>query len=356
MSCSDVRQNEERDVIQILRALAIIMVVFHHASNAVLVPTLINTMVLIANKIHVVVFFVISGYLFEKKKEKYATNGFKNFFIRKFRQLMVPYFIFSLAFALLINIGLAIPKLDTIVSVFGKGKSTTAMIMDVLLFRNVYFESLWFVYTLFMLFMVNYVLVKLTRNKIGGVPLLLLFFCTMLFKAYAGNEMWYILNKSITYFVWFYLGRFLTNKRIDKVCSVWTVSVSALLFFACVFRTYAINLDTFMNFYVRAIYIQIESTVITLSAILLLYALAYYLISKQKGEVLCRVGDYSYDIYLIHNPWLVSTLAVIFEFIAINWMISLPIITILSIIMSMFVSWFIKKNFRNIYRTVFGRC
>lgn len=178
----------------------------------------------------------------------------------------------------------------------------------------------------------------------------------MLFKAYVGNEMWYILNKSITYFVWFYLGRFLTNKRIDKVCSVWTVSVSALLFFACVFRTYAINLDTFMNFYVRAIYIQIESTVITLSAILLLYALAYYLISKQKGEVLCRVGDYSYDIYLIHNPWLVSTLAVIFEFIAINWMISLPIITILSIIMSMFVAWFIKKNFRNIYRTVFGRC
>lgn len=168
--------------------------------------------------------------------------------------------------------------------------------------------------------------------------------------------MWYILNKSITYFVWFYLGRYLANKRIDNVCSVWTVSVSVLLFFACVFRMYDINLDTFMNFYVRAIYIQIESTVITLSAMLLLYTLAHYLISKQKGDVLCRVGDYSYDIYLIHNPWLVSTLAVIFEYIKISWMISLPIIVILSIIISMLVAWFIKKNFRSIYQAVFGRC
>lgn len=168
MSCSGVKQNEERDVIQILRALAIIMVVFHHVANAVIVPDSINTMVLIANKIHVVVFFVISGYLFEKKKDKYTKNGFINFFIMKFRQLMIPYFIFSLAFALLINIGLAVPKLNTIISAFGKGKSITTVIVDVLLFRNVYFESLWFVYTLFVIFMINYVLVKLTRNKIGG--------------------------------------------------------------------------------------------------------------------------------------------------------------------------------------------
>ena len=175
MSFSDVKQNEERNIIQILRALAIFMVVFHHVANTIWVPASINTMILIVNKIHVVVFFVISGYLFEKKKNKYTKAGFVYFFNMKFHQLIVPYFIFSLIFALLINIGYAIPKLNTVISMFGENKSIITAIVDVILFKNVYFESLWFVYTLFVLFMINYGLAKLKKNKIGGVSILVLF-------------------------------------------------------------------------------------------------------------------------------------------------------------------------------------
>ncbi|MBQ4618994.1 MAG: acyltransferase [Clostridia bacterium] len=77
-----------------LRGLLILMIVYGHtASNG-------DMLKYYAYSYHVAAFFFLSGFLFSK-----GEDGFKTFFKKKFRQLMIPYYIFSaisiLVFALL---------------------------------------------------------------------------------------------------------------------------------------------------------------------------------------------------------------------------------------------------------------
>ena len=88
MSIVDNKNVEDRYVIQILRAIAICLVVFHHSVNALNLPEYMNVSVQIINKIHVNIFFVISGFLFEKKKILYIQNSAKKFVQKKFIQLI----------------------------------------------------------------------------------------------------------------------------------------------------------------------------------------------------------------------------------------------------------------------------
>lgn len=152
MSIVDNKNVEDRYVIQILRAIAICLVVFHHSVNALNLPEYMNVSVQIINKIHVNIFFVISGFLFEKKKILYIQNSGKKFVQKKFIQLIIPYFVFSELFSMFIYVGYKIPRIASLMSNFGTKKKFIETIIDVLLFRNMYFESLWFVYTLFIIF------------------------------------------------------------------------------------------------------------------------------------------------------------------------------------------------------------
>ena len=100
-----IEKADERAVIQILRGIAIVLVVIHHVMKCFSLSNELNTLLTIINTVHVVVFFVISGWLFEKKKCKYRKNGIFLFLKKKFCQLIVPYTTFSFSFAILIWLG-----------------------------------------------------------------------------------------------------------------------------------------------------------------------------------------------------------------------------------------------------------
>lgn len=100
-----IEKADERAVIQILRGIAIVLVVIHHVMKCFSLSNELNTLLTIINTVHVVVFFVISGWLFEKKKCKYRKNGIFLFLKKKFCQLIVPYMTFSFSFAILIWLG-----------------------------------------------------------------------------------------------------------------------------------------------------------------------------------------------------------------------------------------------------------
>ncbi|MBP3677452.1 MAG: acyltransferase family protein, partial [Agathobacter sp.] len=116
-----VKNEYEHSTIQMLRGFAILLVVFHHVANAITVPSVVATAVSIVNRIHVVVFFVIAGYLFEKNKVKYMQLGLANFCKNKFLQLMVPYFIFSFAFSMLLYVLALFPMTTSFVHGIGNG-------------------------------------------------------------------------------------------------------------------------------------------------------------------------------------------------------------------------------------------
>lgn len=146
-----IEKADERAVIQILRGIAIVLVVIHHVMKCFSLSNELNTLLTIINTVHVVVFFVISGWLFEKKKCKYRKNGIFLFLKKKFCQLIVPYTTFSFSFAILIWLGshIEVLKQATLALAKGRVKSLVQIIVDIVLYRNVYYESLWFVYAMF---------------------------------------------------------------------------------------------------------------------------------------------------------------------------------------------------------------
>ena len=68
MSIVDNKNVEDRYVIQILRAIAICLVVFHHSVNALNLPEYMNVSVQIINKIHVIFFLLYQDFYLRRKR------------------------------------------------------------------------------------------------------------------------------------------------------------------------------------------------------------------------------------------------------------------------------------------------
>ena len=74
---------KNRNTIQIMRGIAIIMVVLHHSLSLIETSRISDVTVHFVDMMHVNIFFVISGYLFQKSAAKYRKLGFKNFLVKK---------------------------------------------------------------------------------------------------------------------------------------------------------------------------------------------------------------------------------------------------------------------------------
>ena len=82
---------EKNKTIQIMRGLAIIIVLIRHAIAQVNTDIVLDITKEIIICFHMPVFFVIAGYLFQNGINKYIQNGKLNFIFKKAKQLLVPY-------------------------------------------------------------------------------------------------------------------------------------------------------------------------------------------------------------------------------------------------------------------------
>ena len=102
---------------------------------------------------------------FEKNKIKYSEEGMVKFAKKKFVQLIIPYIFFSLSFSMIIWCGYHIPQLNKITDRIANGniKKIPQIVFDVIFYRNVYFESLWFLYAMFILMIIRYWILEQSR-------------------------------------------------------------------------------------------------------------------------------------------------------------------------------------------------
>lgn len=357
--CFNVIEQDERIMIQLLRGIAIILVVFHHVLRTYTLSADLKNLLHFVNAVHVVVFFVISGWLFEKYKDKYIKQGFLKFFTNKFRQLIIPYFIFSFTFAMLIWCGNHIGALHKITSKItdGKEKSILKIFTDIILYKDAYFDSLWFLYVLFILMILMYLLAGKFFSSAHFTLITLLI--TILIKAYIGFVFdltsYSIPDKLITYFVWVIIGRFLFTKfgygfGLSKKLMI----AAFVVLCTCILRTYFVDLHGFMNIYVRAFWIQIEFLLIRTSFLILSVSLSKILIECKKYKVLKYIGDRSYDIYLLHNPWFVSLISFgLKSFLPMFIVVAIGVVG--SIAGSLIVATLIDRFLNPLYCILFGK-
>ena len=342
-------ENMRLKQIQIMRGLAILMVVIHHTLNNL--PTSGGGYLLTLVNSDVTIFFVISGYLFEKKFDKYKSDKFI-FIKKKVSQLLVPYLFWSL----ILYIGAWVlhsfsgGKFSEILNGIGFVKLTGFQIAYRLItFQNSYVEYLWFIYILFAYFVVN-IYVGRRLNKLWSVVIILLIASGLNYYF----NLPYLVWKFLQHYSDFLIGRISYGLiREDKVNGVKRgISVSLLILTS--FMVSVLNLHITDGL----IYIW----TITMAKHIMYWAISFccfwfaFIIKDHKFAMLLgRTGDYSYDIYLMHTPYVVPVVAKAMYNLTGLRILSLIVTTLCGIVIPVIISSFVLRRIPILRRVALGK-
>ena len=145
---------KQSDIIQLMRGVAVIMVVLQHSIARIATSNWQFKIIYFLNHIDVAIFFVISGYLFEFKKEKYYQESKMVYIKNKIKALLFPYLFWSLILAVGIKIAnIFMPNLQNIIGI--KAWTWKDIIINTLFFKDYNVQHLWFIYVLFFFFLLN---------------------------------------------------------------------------------------------------------------------------------------------------------------------------------------------------------
>ena len=184
-----------------------------------------------------------------------------------------------------------------------------SIFLDPLYFNQPYFTSLWFVFVLFIYFIVSWFH---SKKKITIIELSLFGLIGILVNALLWQYIPDVVYKMFRYYFYFLLGRFLFTKYSFEIkISKHLIPISFLCIALITVRVYTINLNDIMGVYARAFYVLFERMVFAISGIIVLSVFANLLRNgKYFGRLLVFIGNYSYAIYLLHNPWIIAVLSI----------------------------------------------
>ena len=304
--------DKEKKTLQIVRGIALMMVVLHHVLRAN-GNTRYDNYVYLLSYIHVQTFFVISGFLYEWNKDGYRKKGIALFLKKKAKELVIPYFAWTwLLSGLVVLVKTSSPVAYGILESKGyEAKSLADLLIDPIVFNNPYFESLWFVYTLFVLFAINWFVSSRYVNKYGFIVLTAAASC---FSFFCYNTSPFIVRQIVKNFQWFYLGRlcvFYRNQLLDFFDSrkyrLITIITFILITGLMIWNPVSRYVDDKV---LRACMYWVEKTFFSMCGVTVMYILSDILSDTTViGFVLKYIGDKSYGIYLVHNPWIVTPIS-----------------------------------------------
>lgn len=331
---------KKNNIIQVLRGLAIILVLIRHAIAQVNQNNFLYYIEQIIICIHMPVFFLIAGYLYQKKYYKYEKNGNKIFIIEKIKRLILPYIFWSLVLWAGIQTAYLIGgniKGILLKNNFPSMKFTT-LIYGLITYQTYYTEHLWFLYALFIIFIINKLLGKYGKGLISIiVAASISLISNFIFLPY-------IVNKVATWFLFFTIGRYIANNKElkNKICDF---SLTKKYMILALFVLIIILRLTILH-KVGVIYKIINITLKLLIGIIGPYII--YLIAKKISSrlqaIISKIGNYSYSIYLIHNPYFVALPCIILnKILKIPAILTIVIALFLGIIMPIMVCKIIKK-------------
>lgn len=293
--------NKRLEWIDVAKGIGIVLVVMGHT----IVPQLKETEIggFIWNFIynfHMPLFFFISGWLFERRLEHYTSKG--KFISDKLKFLMLPYLTFSIIAYLLVNTAFKITLLSGVLS---DGGYTATGLKDALLQIVTYSghidKHLWFVYSLFLIFTVNILFPKLMKSK----PMLFLLLALYVSKAFV--HYYGILDYVASDLFFFSLARFMLarNKKCLLSDAPHLFMTTAAFFVAanCIYSYFCV---TQMPSGIAKAVLYLLRCSTSIMGIVTVCTAADFIAKTRLAKPLGALGRYSYDIYLMHAPFLVS--------------------------------------------------
>ena len=304
-----------KDIIQIMRGFAIVAVVAYHALTKFPKNFTLETTEQLMDFFHVNIFFVVSGFLFEKNWKRYAEGGFGKFIKGKLRRIFLPYYLSTILFSLFIAIASRFPAFSSILDNSEyQVKPLLNILTDPLWYHEPLFRSLWFSWCLFWFFIVAWffrpkwlVHKKMLIGMLGGS--FLLSTAAQVTNIYELTHFSYIWRRLIKFYQYFYLGQYVFARFRGELpvsgrtigCAVFGVCLVAL-------RKYLVPLPD--NVIVTQAADQLESLIFAVSIIVLLLVAATKLQGAAKTHLI-HLGNSSYTAYLLNSPWIIPIIAAV---------------------------------------------
>lgn len=290
------------DCLDVAKGIAIILVVFGHAISKDMASKSIVVSVIRTNIywIHMPAFFAVAGILFGYNKKRYKENSVSAYIKKKSITYLIPYCTFSLFSFLVFSFIESVPALAFISEKTGyTTHSISQFIFSVITYINPVDDHLWFVYVMFLVCCLSRLLIDVDSR-------LMIFVMLVLNSLMCFLDTPEIVWKTIRYAMVFYIGVYwqdkdiLNNIRTNK----FLVALAGFVM--------SVIINTYFRYSVFLWYKCITYPIALIYGAYILLVLASILQNKKKiANVLKYMGNNSYPIYLMHQPFIVNGLAFI---------------------------------------------
>lgn len=337
----------DRNDIQVFRGVAILLVLIHHAMSASKTQSaglIFDFVFRHVSNVHVVIFFVIAGYLFEKNITKYMSDQ-KRFLFDKAKRLLIPYLVWSVIIAVIVNVGLRIGVTASIFQKLGFEKWTIAdFFRNTVFFTNSYLEVLWFLYCLFVIFVVNVLFPKQCAS-VKWLTILMMVIAAIQTMAVSP----YMIRKVFLHIFNFSAGRIIYRKNLEnklQTNQALIVAFAVILFYNL---KYYLGISfAFLPIYLQKVYQMIHAFSESICLFIVIQQIWFRCVKKIPCQYvtnkLLYVGNYSFSIYLMHNPWIVAPVCKVLLMLGIPHVIIVLLAVVLACIIPYYLTRLIVKN------------
>lgn len=303
------------------------MVLLHHSLNHLEQSKMVLHFTYALNHVHVVVFFIIAGLLFEKQRQKVHCNTFGQFFLSKWKRLMIPYLFWFILIAAIINLMFFFPFLKNMLINMGYSQwNLKSFIWNTLTMQDFYVMHLWFIYVLFIIYIINYV----GKDIISDWKVFMVLFLGLaLLKSTFSLPL--LLDRVCIYLVDFVFGRMLSRYR-NMQClylNARLVFLSIIIIITLLYMEYTCS-NSLSYTYIGNFIWGIAGT-----QIIMIVSEKINQNLKKLAEIMVQIGDKSYGIYLMHNPYIIVPCFIIMQ--KLSWQIPRFIQLIISVILSIVI-------------------
>ena len=313
-------KKQQSNTINYLRAVAIILVVLHHAMSHGMkylgeVSPGYSCFISIISFVHVPLFFMISGYLC------HAQDVLK-YYRKKFFQIFIPFLVCT-SIKLVVNL---------IYEEFSHATTAGGEFLKAYIFGEYY----WFSYALLVMCCIAPLLWKI-KNKLILIGIILLLFAFNIVNESLGllrNGGPFQIFNVLVFGIWFLLGyvlnqlnagNLLNKKSVKHIAFLVSIAVSVLMIFLFAKGT--------LNFFISKFILSLSISYI----LLYIFSSAHF-----KIPLLNYISNYSYQIFLLDSFIKVVLFAVVSKLLSIN----LPIIILLAILnvfISIIICFIVRK-------------
>jgi len=331
------------DLLQVLRGVAAIMVVFHHSIGSLKYYHHINYPFLnfigSVGKFGVDFFFVLSGFIISfSATEKYGTpNGIKNYFLNRIIRIYVPYLPIGIAMFLIYKLLPGYSNSDRSISLL----TSLTLLPDGKPALSVAW-TLTFEVFFYLFFCISFVSKKTWNYFLLFWSAVIIYFNYIeIFPSNLQNSFFKIFLS--TYNLEFILGYILACLINSKIKIKEAILWFGLMIFSALFIMLKLNDRSYFNFDINLIFVC--------ASFIIIYLAIRYNQKLNKNALVMIIGNATYSIYLVHNPLQMAVIRLIPNInTKISIVISLLLVVTLSIGIGFLYSLYFEKKLITVFR------